>query len=159
MNKKYWINNNFESIQKAFNSFVKHTETKFVWTNIPYFKSTLSNEIFKHVYLAREEMHSSWSDSVTVDETNYFDQEKYLSLINFIISLMVPRLKKNHIKKISKNIIKNAKTNFDGYKCFHYETYEYHHKAIKFSKFIYEIELYLKENNIFRLKEEFSKNN
>lgn len=157
MNKKYWINKDFNSIKKAFDQFC-HNNKKDInhmrWNEQSYFSL---EDCFKYAYVTHKLVKCPWNNEDDYEEFNQYSQEELEQFLSFIISLIVPRLKRKYINKILKYIFKYSllKNGTDIYFSEYYISYGCDKKYISIDNLYSSIENYLKENNLFREKHFF----
>lgn len=155
MHKKYWVNKNLESIKVAFSQFCKHNKKSL--SHMKAYESSyfdIENDCFKYSYVTHELRSCSWSDEQDYVENNQYSQEELDKYLSFLISLIVPRIKAKNIKNIlnyihGKSIIKYG---WDRYFSDYYTAYGCDKKQISMDSLFSEIEIYLKENDLFRDK-------
>jgi hypothetical protein len=157
MNKKYWINKDFNSIKKAFDQFCSHNRKDIKSMRILETSYFSLDNFFKYAYVTHELRRSSWSDEDDYVENNQYSQEELEQFLSFLISLIVPRLKRKYINQIIKDIFKKSllKYGADIYFCDFYTSSGCDKKYISIEDLYLAIENFLKENNLFREKNFF----
>lgn len=158
MQKKYWINKNIEKIEHSFNLFVSHNMKASEWDSVPHATAFIEKSVLFYKFLIRYICRSSYEGNEdTYSDMNMYSKEQLSSLIRFLIGLMVPKLKKKHVLKISEIVLNSMKYKIGNFKVLWYESYEYENRVINISDVYSIIETYLKNNNIYREKNEFIK--
>ncbi len=155
--KKYWVNNNIDSIKTSFKCFQK----KFSASSLDIRDDMVSfeNGVFKYICVSGITSSSSYNDDDDYRSVENFNVEHLNAGLSFLISNIIPRLPSKHIKEFTQFARKHLVTgtcykNFDWYTNYTCDTYQ-----IEFEKLIELSKIFLKENNLFREKHEFIKTN
>lgn len=156
--KKYWVNENIQSIENAFESYrkVSFCKSDVSW-NEPDDYAKIEKGSFEYCFITSRISRSSWSDDEDYESMDEFNQEHFDSALAFVLSVVVPRLKKTHIRKLVSVISKHMKYGSGGYRSDYYTSYGYDAKTITFEKIFEVTKSFLKENELFREKDDFVK--
>jgi hypothetical protein len=156
------MNTDIEALKKTFETYCKNSFSK---TNIhsrsePDDYAQLDDKIFKYGYMTSRLVRSSWSESDDDD-----DDTEYESLFNgyhknqaiaVIVSLIVPRLKSEHVDQLVLAVRKHMRVGSDGYRSTDYYTScGYDKDYIEIPALFELIKTYLKEHGLYREKHEY----
>lgn len=156
--KKYWINQNIKSIENAFASYRKASFCKAdVPSNEPDDYAKIEKCSFEYHFITSRTSRSSWSDEEDYESMNKFNREHFDGALAFLISTVVPRLKKNHIRKMVSVISNHMKYGTGSYRSDYYTSYGYDKTTITLEKIFEITKSFLQENELFREKEDFVK--
>lgn len=156
--KKYWINTNLQSIENAFANYRKFS---FCRADVPWNEpddyAKIEKGTFEYHFITSRLSRSSWSDEDDYTSMDEFNQEHFEGSLAFILSIIVPRLKKGNIRKLVNVVSKHMKYESGGYRSDYYTSYGYDKRTITLEKLFEIAKVFLIENELFREKEEFVK--
>ena len=158
--EKRWVNTNQFAINKAFMAFASHNFSKYKGCGgAETFPEIDKDGRLAYVYEVSNHFQSSWSNSDVLTHDNKFYAEEFDRVVRFYIGLVVPCLKKQHVAAIA-DLVKPAMA-----ECHHscssdwYTRIDFNAKIITLSQVVEIATHYLKENKMYREKDEFVKNN
>lgn len=158
MMEKRWVNTDQFVINKAFMAFAKHNFSKY--------KGCCGSETYAeidkqgrlaYVYEVSNHFQSSWSNSDVMTYDNKFYKDEFDKTVRFYVGLVVPRLKKRHVAAIANLVMPAMSECHHSYSSDWYTRIDFNGRVITLSKVVEIATQYLKENMMYREKDEFVK--
>jgi hypothetical protein len=156
--EKRWVNTNQPAINKAFMSYAKHTFSKYKGCDgYETYAEIDKNGRLAYVYEVSNHYQSSWTGRNEMTCENMCDYEELNQVVRFYVGLVVPRLKKEHVAAISQLVTFTMKPEHHSNRSDWYNTYGFDCRSVEFVRVAEIATQYLKDNLMYREKNEYTK--